>query len=30
MALGQFGPAADQSRAHQAWWDDRLGRIKGD
>jgi 3-hydroxyisobutyrate dehydrogenase len=24
-ALGQFGPAADQSRAHQAWWDDRLG-----
>ena len=24
-ALGQFGPAADQSMAHQAWWDDRLG-----
>jgi len=23
-ALGQFGPTADQSRAHQAWWDDRL------
>ena len=23
-ALGQLGPAADQSRAHQAWWDDRL------
>ena len=29
-ALGQFGPAADQSMAHQAWWDDRLGGIKGD
>ena len=24
-ALGQFGPAADQSTAHLAWWDDRLG-----
>jgi 3-hydroxyisobutyrate dehydrogenase-like beta-hydroxyacid dehydrogenase len=24
-ALGQFGPAADQSRAHQSRWDDRLG-----
>jgi 3-hydroxyisobutyrate dehydrogenase-like beta-hydroxyacid dehydrogenase len=24
-ALGQFGPAADQSAAHQAWWDDRFG-----
>jgi 3-hydroxyisobutyrate dehydrogenase len=24
-ALGQFGPAADQSMAHQAWWDDNLG-----
>jgi 3-hydroxyisobutyrate dehydrogenase len=24
-ALGQFGPAADQSRAHLAWWDDCLG-----
>jgi 3-hydroxyisobutyrate dehydrogenase len=23
-ALGQFGPAADQSTAHQAWWDDRF------
>ena len=29
-ALGQFGPAADQSMAHQAWWDDRLSGIKGD
>jgi 3-hydroxyisobutyrate dehydrogenase len=29
-ALGQFGPAADQSMAHQAWWDDRLGGIKRD
>jgi 3-hydroxyisobutyrate dehydrogenase len=24
-ALGQLGPAADQSMAHQAWWDDLLG-----
>ena len=24
-ALGQLGPAADHSKAHQAWWDDRLG-----
>jgi 3-hydroxyisobutyrate dehydrogenase len=24
-ALGRLGPAADQSLAHQAWWDDRLG-----
>jgi 3-hydroxyisobutyrate dehydrogenase len=24
-ALGQLGPAADQSMAHQAWWDDQLG-----
>ena len=24
-ALGRFGPVADQSRAHQAWWDDRFG-----
>jgi 3-hydroxyisobutyrate dehydrogenase len=24
-ALGELGPAADQSRAHQAWWDDRFG-----
>ena len=24
-ALGQFGPAADQSRAHLAWWDDCIG-----
>jgi 3-hydroxyisobutyrate dehydrogenase len=24
-ALGQFGPAADQSTAHLAWWDERLG-----
>ena len=24
-ALGQLGPAADQSKAHQAWWDDRFG-----
>jgi 3-hydroxyisobutyrate dehydrogenase len=23
-ALGELGPAADQSRAHQAWWDDKL------
>ena len=23
-ALGELGPAADQSRAHQAWWPDRL------
>ena len=29
-ALGQFGPAADQSMAHQAWWDDRLDGMKGD
>jgi 3-hydroxyisobutyrate dehydrogenase len=24
-ALGQLGPAADQSMAHQAWWADQLG-----
>jgi 3-hydroxyisobutyrate dehydrogenase len=24
-ALGRLGPVADQSRAHQAWWDDRFG-----
>jgi 3-hydroxyisobutyrate dehydrogenase len=24
-ALGQLGPAADQSMAHQAWWDERFG-----
>jgi len=24
-ALGELGPAADQSRAHQAWWADRFG-----
>jgi len=24
-ALGQLGPAADQSTAHQAWWPDQLG-----
>ena len=24
-ALGQLGPAADQSMAHQAWWSDHLG-----
>jgi 3-hydroxyisobutyrate dehydrogenase len=24
-ALGQLGPAADHSTAHQAWWGDRLG-----
>jgi 3-hydroxyisobutyrate dehydrogenase len=24
-ALGQLGPAADQSMAHQAWWSDQLG-----
>jgi 3-hydroxyisobutyrate dehydrogenase len=24
-ALGDIGPAADQSRAHQAWWQDNLG-----
>ena len=24
-ALGQLGPAADQSVAHRAWWDDRIG-----
>ncbi len=24
-ALGDLGPAADQSRAHQAWWADALG-----
>ena len=24
-ALGELGPAADQSRAHQSWWDDKLG-----
>jgi 3-hydroxyisobutyrate dehydrogenase len=24
-ALGQLGPSADQSMAHQAWWDDQLG-----
>jgi 3-hydroxyisobutyrate dehydrogenase len=24
-ALGQFGPAADHSRAHLAWWDDCFG-----
>ena len=30
-ALGELGPAADQSRAHQAWWDDRLsGGSSGD
>ena len=23
-ALGELGPAADQSRAHQAWWADKL------
>ena len=23
-ALGELGPAADQSKAHQAWWADRL------
>jgi 3-hydroxyisobutyrate dehydrogenase len=23
-ALGELGPAADQSRAHQSWWPDRL------
>jgi 3-hydroxyisobutyrate dehydrogenase len=23
-ALGELGPAADQSRAHQAWWPDKL------
>jgi 3-hydroxyisobutyrate dehydrogenase len=28
-ALGQLGPAADQSMAHQAWWDDRLDGTKG-
>jgi 3-hydroxyisobutyrate dehydrogenase len=25
-ALGEIGPAADHSEAHQAWWDDELGR----
>jgi 3-hydroxyisobutyrate dehydrogenase len=25
-ALGDLGPAADQSRAHQSWWDDELGK----
>jgi 3-hydroxyisobutyrate dehydrogenase len=25
-ALRELGPAADQSRAHQAWWDDKLAR----
>jgi 3-hydroxyisobutyrate dehydrogenase len=24
-ALGDLGPAADQSKAHQAWWEDKLG-----
>jgi 3-hydroxyisobutyrate dehydrogenase len=24
QALGEIGPAADQSLAHQAWWDDKL------
>lgn len=24
-ALAALGPAADQSKAHQAWWDDKLG-----
>jgi 3-hydroxyisobutyrate dehydrogenase len=24
-ALGELGPAADQSRAHQSWWQDKLG-----
>jgi 3-hydroxyisobutyrate dehydrogenase len=24
-ALGQLGPSADQSMAHQAWWADGLG-----
>jgi 3-hydroxyisobutyrate dehydrogenase len=24
-ALGELGPAADQSRAHQSWWADQLG-----
>jgi 3-hydroxyisobutyrate dehydrogenase len=24
-ALGELGPAADQSRAHQSWWEDKLG-----
>jgi 3-hydroxyisobutyrate dehydrogenase len=24
-ALGELGPAADQSRAHQSWWPDQLG-----
>jgi 3-hydroxyisobutyrate dehydrogenase len=24
-SLGDLGPAADQSRAHQAWWEDKLG-----
>ena len=28
-ALSEFGPAADQSMAHQAWWDDRLGGSEG-
>jgi len=23
-ALGELGPAADQSKAHQAWWADTL------
>ncbi len=25
-ALGDLGPAADQSRAHQSWWQDRLAK----
>jgi 3-hydroxyisobutyrate dehydrogenase len=24
-ALGELGPAADQSRAHRSWWEDELG-----
>jgi 3-hydroxyisobutyrate dehydrogenase len=24
-ALGDLGPGADQSRAHQSWWDDTIG-----
>jgi 3-hydroxyisobutyrate dehydrogenase len=25
LALGELGPAADQSRAHQSWWGDKFG-----